>query len=209
MTSGRSIESRKIFAVCRRLDLPKPIGPRSTVAPARCVSRATSLFGPYTFKNILNNAAGGHQGAIVDMPDGSYYGFVMKDSGAIGRVTYISPIFWTNGWPVFGTANAPGQVPTTAPMPIVGTPAYSVPTSDDFSSPTLGLQWQWNHNPDNTRWSLTERPGFLRLHPTGATNFWYARNTLIQKGLPTVDGTTNGAASPTAFFRLSNPAPTQ
>jgi len=173
------------------------------------VSRATSLFGPYTFKNILNNAAGGHQGAIVDMPDGSYYGFVMKDSGAIGRVTYISPIFWTNGWPVFGTANAPGQVPTTAPMPIVGTPAYSVPTSDDFSSPTLGLQWQWNHNPDNTRWSLTERPGFLRLHPTGATNFWYARNTLIQKGLPTVDGTTNGAASPTAFFRLSNPAPTQ
>jgi beta-xylosidase len=146
------------------------------------VSRATSLFGPYTFKNILNNAAGGHQGAIVDMPDGSYYGFVMKDSGAIGRVTYISPIFWTNGWPVFGTANAPGQVPATAPMPIVGKPAYSVPTSDDFSSPTLGLQWQWNHNPDNTRWSLTERPGFLRLHPTGATNFWYARNTLIQKG---------------------------
>ena len=146
------------------------------------VSRSTSLFGPYTFSNILNNMAGGHQGAIVDMPDGSYYGFVMKDSGAIGRVTYISPIFWMNGWPVFGTANAPGQVPATAPMPIVGAPTYKVPTSDDFSSPTLGLQWQFNHNPDNTRWSLTERPGFLRLYPTGATNFWYARNTLIQKG---------------------------
>ena len=28
-----------------------------------------------------------------------------------------------------------------------------------------------------------QRPGFLRLHPTGATNFWYARNTLVQKGL--------------------------
>jgi hypothetical protein len=27
--------------------------------------------------------------------------------------------------------------------------------------------------------------------------------------LPTVDGTTNGAVAPTAFFRLSNPAPTQ
>jgi beta-xylosidase len=146
------------------------------------VSRATTLFGPYTFMYSLNNNTGGHQGAIVDMPDGSYYGFIMKDSGAIGRMTYISPIFWTNGWPVFGTAKAPGQVPATAPMPIVGALAYKILTSDDFSSPTLGLQWQFNHNPDNTRWSLTDRPGFLRLHPTGATNFWYARNTLIQKG---------------------------
>lgn len=161
------------------------------------ISRSTSLFGPYTFKSSLNNNTGGHQGAIVDLPDGSYYGFVMKDSGAIGRMTYISPIFWTNGWPVFGTANAPGQVPATAPMPIVGKPAYQVPTSDEFSSPTLGLQWQWNHNPDNTRWSLVERPGFLRLHPTGATNFWYARNTLIQKG----QGLWSGAA---VKFDLSN-----
>jgi beta-xylosidase len=134
------------------------------------------------------------------MPDGSYYGFVMKDSGAIGRVTYISPIFWANGWPVFGTANAPGQVPATAPMPITGAPAYKILTSDDFSSSTLGLQWQFNHNPDNTRWSLTARPGFLRLYPTGATNFWYARNTLIQKG----QGPWSGTA---VKFDLSNLQP--
>ena len=145
-------------------------------------SRATNLFGSYTFMKVLDNSHGGHQGAIVDMPDGTDYGFVMKDSGAIGRMTYISPIFWTNNWPLFGTSNALGQVPATAPIPIQGKPAYQIATSDDFSSPTLGLQWQFNHNPDNTRWSLTDRPGFLRLHPTGATNFWYARNTLIQKG---------------------------
>ncbi|MGP8198765.1 MAG: glycoside hydrolase 43 family protein [Limisphaerales bacterium] len=146
------------------------------------VSRATSLFGPYTFMYSLNNNTGGHQGAIVDMPDGSYYGFVMQDCGAIGRMTYISPIFWSNGWPVWGTSSAPRQVPAIAPIPIAGKPAYTIPTSGDFSSPTLGLQWQWNHNPDNTRWSLTAQPGCLRLMPTGATNFWYARNTLIQKG---------------------------
>ncbi len=146
------------------------------------VSRATNLFGPYTFLKSLDDGHGGHQGAIVDMPDGTDYGFVMKDCGTIGRMTYISPIFWSNSWPVWGTTNAPGRVPATAPVPIPGKPAYRIPTSDDFSSPTLGLQWQFNHNPDNTRWSLTERPGFLRLHPTGATNFWYARNTLIQKG---------------------------
>jgi beta-xylosidase len=146
------------------------------------VSRATNLFGPYTFMYSLNNTTGGHQGAIVDMPDGTDYGFIMKDSGAIGRMTYISPIVWTNNWPVWGTTNALGRVPATAPLPIAGAPAYKIPASDDFSSPTLGLQWQFNHNPDNTRWSLTARPGFLRLYPTGATNFWYARNTLIQKG---------------------------
>jgi beta-xylosidase len=145
-------------------------------------SRATNFFGPYMFMKVLDNSHGGHQGAIVDMPDGTDYGFIMKDSGAIGRMTYLSPIFWTNNWPLWGTSNALGQVPVTAPMPIVGAPAYQIATSDDFSSPTLGLQWQFNHNPDNTRWSLTDRPGFLRLHPTGATNFWYARNTLIQKG---------------------------
>ena len=154
------------------------------------LSRATNLFGPYTFMKVLDDSKGGHQGAIVDMPDGSDYGFVMKDSGTIGRMTYISPVFWTNDWPVFGTTNAPGRVPTTAPVPIAGAPAYQIPTSDDFNSPTLGLQWQFNHNPDNTRWSLTDRPGCLRLHPTAATNFWYARNTLIQKG----QGPWSGAA---------------
>lgn len=161
------------------------------------VSRATNLFGPYTFMKDLDNAHGGHQGAIVDMPDGSYYGFVHKDSGAIGRVTYISPIIWSNNWPVWGLSNAPGRVPASATIPIAGKPPYKIATADDFSSPTLGLQWQFNHNPDNTRWSLTERPGFLRLHPTGATNFWYARNTLIQKG----QGSWSGAE---VKFDLSN-----
>jgi hypothetical protein len=42
MTSGRSADRRRILLVCMRLDLPKPIAPRSTVAPARCSSRALS-----------------------------------------------------------------------------------------------------------------------------------------------------------------------
>jgi beta-xylosidase len=145
-------------------------------------SRATNIFGPYETIEPLNDRTGGHQGAIVDLPDGNWFGFVMKDCGAIGRMTYLSPIFWTNNWPVWGTPDAPGKVPAVARKPIPGKPIAQPATSDDFSSPALGLQWQWNHNPDNTRWSLTERPGFLRLRPTVATNFWLARNTLTQKG---------------------------
>lgn len=145
-------------------------------------SRATNLFGPWETIPQIDDRTGGHQGAIVDLPDGNWYGFVMKDCGAVGRMTFICPIFWTNNWPVWGTPEAPGKVPTTARKPIQGKPICQPATSDEFDSPTLGLQWQWNHNPDDSRWSLTERPGFLRLHPTQTTNFWFARNTLTQKG---------------------------
>lgn len=148
-------------------------------------SRATNLSGPWETIEQIDDRTGGHQGAIVDLPDGSDYGFVMKDCGAIGRMTYLSPIFWTNGWPNWGTPAAPGRVPETAKKPIEGKPVRQPAASDDFDKATLGLQWQWNHNPDDSRWSLTERPGFLRLKPTQATNFWTAQNTITQKGLGT------------------------
>jgi beta-xylosidase len=61
-------------------------------------------------------------------------------------------------------------------------PELQLATSDNFDNTTLGLQWQWNHNPDDARWSLQERPGFMRLKATQADGFWTARNTLTQKG---------------------------
>jgi len=149
----------------------------------RC-SRATSIFGPWETGHIcLLATTGGHQGAIVDIDDNdSWYGFVMQDSGAIGRMTRIGPVFWENDWPVFGTPTNRDVMAATYPKPIQGKPIMQPPTGDEFTSPALGLQWQWNHNPDNSRWSLTERPGWLRLRPTRASGFWTARNTLTQKG---------------------------
>jgi len=58
--------------------------------------------------------------------------------------------------------------------------------SDEFNrkkgQAALPLVWQWNHNPDNALWSVTERKGFLRLK-TGRidTDFLQARNTLTQR----------------------------
>lgn len=149
---------------------------------AMTVSRAKQLTGPWETKAQIDDHTGGHQGAIVDLPDGSWYGFVMCDSGAVGRMTNISPMLWQDDWPVWGTPEAPGVVPSKARKPIQGQPVMQPATSDDFSSPHLGLQWQWNHNPDDARWSLSERAGFLRLRPTQAADFWLARNTLTQKG---------------------------
>lgn len=64
--------------------------------------------------------------------------------------------------------------------------------SDEFdSSSTLLLPregqggvsvWQWNHNPDNSKWSLTERNGYLRLHPVKqASSLYHAKNSLTQR----------------------------
>nr|WP_232494623.1 glycoside hydrolase 43 family protein [Novosphingobium kaempferiae] len=149
---------------------------------ALTVSRARDLAGPWETRPQIDDTTGGHQGALVDLPDGTWFGFVMVDAGPIGRMTNISPIHWQADWPVWGTPEAPGRVPMRAAKPIDGKSFAEPPTSDDFSRPVLGLQWQWNHNPDDTRWSLTDRPGFLRLHATRASNIWAARDTLIQKG---------------------------
>jgi beta-xylosidase len=59
---------------------------------------------------------------------------------------------------------------------------FYLPTSDEFNSKALGVQWGWNHNPDSTKWSLTQKPGSLRLM-TGkqASNLREAQNTLTQR----------------------------
>jgi beta-xylosidase len=148
---------------------------------ALTVSRARKLTGPWETRAQIDDKTGGHQGALVDLPDGDWFGFVMVDAGAIGRMTNISPVHWQDDWPVWGTPNAPGRVAERATKPIAGGRFAEPPSSDDFRRPTLGAQWQWNHNPDDRRWSLTERPGYLRLHATTAADLWTARNTLTQK----------------------------
>ncbi|AJP72511.1 glycoside hydrolase family 43 protein [Sphingomonas hengshuiensis] len=146
------------------------------------VSRARSLFGPWETRNQIDDKSGGHQGALVDLPNGQWFGFVMVDAGSIGRMTNFSPVFWEDDWPRWGTPDAPDRVPDRARKPIQGFAFAEPATSDDFARSRLGLQWQWNHNPDDTRWSLRERPGFLRLRATQANDIWSARNTLTQKG---------------------------
>lgn len=151
--------------------------------PARSLvcSRANSVWGPYGETTTLCTAGkGGHQGGIVDMPDGSYWGYLHQDDGAIGRMTRICPITWENGWPKFGRTGFTGQVEAKYTKPIQNKPIKVPAASDEFNSSTLGLQWMWNHNPDNTKWSLTGSA--LRLKATTGKDFWNARNSLTQKG---------------------------
>lgn len=103
-----------------------------------------------------------HQGGMVQLKNGDWWFIIMQDRGAIGRVPYLVPVTWKDGWPMLGVD---GKDAITYKKPEVGKTykIQSPATTDEFSAKRLGLQWQWNHNPDNAKWSLTERPGYMRL----------------------------------------------
>ncbi|TWF41742.1 beta-xylosidase [Chitinophaga polysaccharea] len=147
--------------------------------------RSKSITGPYESKIIYQDESsypnnGLHQGGLVQLKNGDWWFIIMQDRGPIGRVPHLLPVKWVDGWPILGD-NGKGFV--TGKKPDVGkTFAVKAPaTTDEFNTTPLGLQWQWNHNPDNSKWSLTERKGYMRLHASYATNWKEARNTLTQR----------------------------
>jgi len=127
-----------------------------------------------------------HQGGIIDTQSGEWWGFSMQDHNSVGRLTSLSPVTWSDGWPYFGLLGNLKRTPSIWVKPDTGTvsPITSpYQRSDDFSGPKLIPVWQWNHLPDDSKWSLSERPGYLRLHSTPATDFWWARNSLTQRAI--------------------------
>jgi beta-xylosidase len=147
--------------------------------------RSDNIYGPYQSKVILNDDStypgnGLHQGGMMQLKDGTWWAIIMQDRGPIGRVPNLEPVSWVNGWPMLGT-NGKGVV--TWQKPNVGStyPIKTPATTDEFNAAELGLQWQWNHNPDPEKWSLTERPGFMRLKASKASNLTLVRNTLTQR----------------------------
>lgn len=149
------------------------------------------------------------QGGIVDTPDGKWYAMLFQDQGALGRMPVLVNLTWDKeGWPVLG--NDGKTVDAVQALPVASTEKdrkKSVVSSDEFNNgktryltsekyadskgkggefdyngSNLRLEWQWNHNPDNRYWSLTDRKGWLRLKAgVLAHNIRDARNTLTQR----------------------------
>jgi beta-xylosidase len=127
-----------------------------------------------------------HQGGIVLTEAGEWWGFSMMDYNSVGRLLSLAPVTWKDGWPYFGLPGNPGRNPRTWVKPRTAErQQVKVPfeRDDDFSEPALKPLWQWNHVPVENRWSLSERPGFLRLRSMPAASFWEARNTLTQRAI--------------------------
>lgn len=128
-----------------------------------------------------------HQGGVVQDQSGQWWALLMQDFHSIGRTVTLAPMTWVDGWPMLGLPGNLGRAPRTWFKPQVGaenTAAAGQPhgpyvRSDNFDGKTLAPVWQWNHNPDDTKWSL--KKGQLHLKALPAEQLMWARNSLTQR----------------------------
>ena len=189
---GLNGEGSQLIKVKGKYYLFNIASPKSRWSRTVLVHRADKLTGPWEGRVALQDK-GVAQGSIIDTPNGEWFGYFFRDTGAVGRIPWLVPMKWEDGWPVFGEN---GKVPETFNLPASKGIIPGIVASDEFTRQPgerpLPLVWQWNHNPDNSLWSLTQRPGFLRL-TTGRVDkdVLSARNTLTQRTIgPECSGTT-------------------
>ncbi len=205
----------------------KPVTPQGDRKQLVLRSTTDSIYGPYERRYVLQRGNGIErscsQGGLMQAPDGSWWyahQLIQNiDTPFQGRPQCLEPVEWVDGWPIIGVdvnGDGIGEPVRQYRKPIPGFPVTAPATDDDFGSPKLGVQWEWNHNPRDTHWSLAARPGWLRLKasvpvpPADGMEpqvrkhvFWRACNTLSQR----IMGTTTGTAI--ASFDLSGMAPGQ
>jgi beta-xylosidase len=155
------------------------------------MGRAKAVTGPYEIRQLLHvnriKDREPNQGGIVQTEKGDWWFVTHQGVGGYeGRTMCLLPITWREGWPIPGVPGPDGigAMVWHTRKPIGGYARVMPQASDDFSGPVLQPQWEWNYQPRQEKWSLTERPGWLRLHafkPIQAGNLLKAGNTLTQR----------------------------
>jgi beta-xylosidase len=180
---GLNAEGSQLFKVNGKYYLFNIASPKSRWSRSVLIHRADRITGPYEGRVAMEDM-GVAQGGLIDTPGGDWYAYLFRDNGAVGRIPWLVPVKWQDSWPVLG-------VDGKAPEKLDKLPASKglipgIVASDEFDRKPgdrpLPLVWQWNHNPDHAHWSLSERPGFLRLTTSRVdSDFLTARNTLTQR----------------------------
>jgi len=179
--AGLPAEGSQLFKINGKYYLFNITWPRNGMRTV-VVHRSDKLMGPYEGRVALKDK-GVAQGGLISTPEGKWFSYLFRDFGSVGRIPYLVPVTWEDGWPVLGVD---GKVPETLELPVSRGLIPGIVASDEFSrkkgDPALPLVWQWNHNPDHAFWSLTKHPGFLRISTSRLdTNILLARNTLTQR----------------------------
>ncbi len=93
----------------------------------------------------------------------SYESVNGDDWAGQGRQGVLHQVTWdTSGKP---TATAPTSLPLVKPDLPKSCIPWKLPRSDYFDSETLDLSWHFLNNTAASKYSLTERPGWLRINP--------------------------------------------
>lgn len=154
------------------------------------VLKSRSPFGPYERRRILSringpipNAGVAHQGAMVNTPDNRWFYVAFMDAYPGGRIPVVAPLTWTaDGWPELVSVS--GNWGRTYPIPVQTNKTVAPPAgTDGFKGTSLSHEWEWNHNPDNTKWQLAgDGAGGLILRTADVTaDLFLARNTLTHR----------------------------
>ncbi len=182
----RGLEGSHVYKINGYYYLYSTYGGRDGIQVAL---RSKNIWGPYEQKIVIQDWRRGHpnfgihQGALIETQTGEWWTMLFVDKGPFGRFPSLQPVTWVDDWPMVGVN---GESVITYQKPDVGQtyPIKQLPTSSEFGEETLGMQWGWNHNPDNSKWSLTERKGHLRLYTASVTDTLpMARNSLTQRML--------------------------
>ena len=148
--------------------------------------RSKSPFGPYEHKVVLAQGKtainGPHQGGWIHTKYGEDWFLHFQDKEAYGRVVHLQPVDWSSGWPIMGKKGEPVvtyQKPRSSSSTIV-----NPVESDEFDSPTLGKQWQWQANYDE-KYGVPTAFGTFRIYThkldEGWKSLWEVPNMLLQK----------------------------
>lgn len=154
--------------------------------------RSKNIYGPYESRVVMaqgkTQVNGPHQGGWVHTVHGEDWFLHFNDKEAYGRVVFLQPVDWSTGWPVMGSdadRDGTGEPLLICRKPKADTSVVENPQeSDEFDTPRLGLQWQWQAN-YNQLWGMPTSNGTLRLYNADLApefkSLWEAGNLLLQK----------------------------
>ena len=162
----------------------------STPGIRRCelCFRSDNLMGEYEGKVVLCDDMGYYgngtaQGGIVDTPEGNWYALLFQDHGAVGRIPILQPVTWVDGWPMMGEDSKSAKVVSVL-SELTEWKESTLMANDefDYTENKLKLNWQFNHNPDNENWSVTDRNGWYRITTSRVDkDMFHAKNSLTQR----------------------------
>ena len=148
--------------------------------------RSKSPYGPYEHKIVLaqgkTDINGPHQGGWVHTKYGEDWFLHFQDKEAYGRVVHLNPVDWSSGWPIMGKKGEP--VNTFSKPKASNTLIVNPVESDEFNSPEIGKQWQWQANYDE-KFGVPTAFGTFRIYTHKLAedwkSLWLVPNMLLQK----------------------------
>ncbi|KAH8586991.1 glycosyl hydrolase [Bisporella sp. PMI_857] len=134
---------------------------------ATLIWKSTSPWGPWTVKELL-----------VETAAGAWYYMSFTWAYPAGRMPVLAPITWgSDGYPLLTSVNGARGVSYPAPLPSRPTPSWI--GTDTFPGTNLSIPWEWNHNPDTSKYKVNN--GLTLSTTTITSDLYKVRNTLTHR----------------------------